>query len=199
MDLTAEIRKAHRTVGGEGRTHTIVLNRLYPASPEEVWSAWTDPERLARWFEPVSGDLHEGGRYRLEDSGTVGTVERCARPRALRVTWEYEGSISAVELTLTPAGDETELELRHEVPDDEHWARFGPAAGGIGWDFSLLPLAMHLAGDPRVPAEVLEGTELGNDLTRWAAGEWAAAHEASGAGAATAKEAAGRTLEFYLA
>jgi len=30
-----------------------------------------------------------------------------------------------------------ELVLRHALPDDDHWAQFGPGAVGIGWELSL--------------------------------------------------------------
>lgn len=203
MDITDEIRKVHRAVGSgdRGGVHTIVLRRDYPAPPQDVWEACTDPERLARWFEPVTGDLREGGRYRLGGSGTAGTVERCDPPSTLRVTWEFEGSVSVVQLDLTAErGGRTGLALRHEVPDDDHWARFGPAAGGIGWDLSLAGLALHLAGDPGAEPSALEEFAVsgpGREVTRWTAADWAAAHVAAGADEDVARAAADRTAAFY--
>ncbi|ANY05437.1 SRPBCC family protein [Pseudonocardia sp. HH130630-07] len=201
MDLVAEFDRNRRAVGGSGPTRTITLYRHYPAGTDEVWQAWTDPARLARWFEPVSGDLREGGRYTLTDSGTEGTVQQCSPPHTLRVSWEYEGSVSTVRLTLAAVSGGTDLELCHEVPADEHWHRFGPAAAGIGWEFSLVPLAMHLAGDPRRPSDVLEDTEFGRERTRHCATLWGTAHGASGVDGVTgdaAAAAAARTVEFYL-
>ena len=41
--------------------------------------------------------------------------------------------------------DRTLLELEHAaVVDDEWWATYGPGAVGVGWDLTLLGLAMHL-------------------------------------------------------
>ena len=31
---------------------SLVLTRIYPAAPEKVWRAWTDPQALKRWFGP---------------------------------------------------------------------------------------------------------------------------------------------------
>ena len=33
--------------------YTLLIRRTYDASPEELWGALTDPDRLARWFLPV--------------------------------------------------------------------------------------------------------------------------------------------------
>ena len=52
---------------------------------DDVWSALTDPSRLARWYGEVEGDLRLGGEYRalLFSSGWEGTgrVEAC-EPRS---------------------------------------------------------------------------------------------------------------------
>jgi uncharacterized protein YndB with AHSA1/START domain len=57
---------------------------------DDVWSALTDPSRLARWYGEIAGDLRVGGQYRLRvhASGWEGTgrVEACEPPRRLVVT-----------------------------------------------------------------------------------------------------------------
>ena len=99
--------------------------------------------RLARWFLPVHGDLHVGGRYQLEGQAG-GTITACEAPHALDATWEYGGDVSWIELRLSPDGDGARLDLTHVFhPDDEHWPRYGPAATGIGWDLGLVGLAWH--------------------------------------------------------
>ena len=55
---------------GEHLAGEFVLSRLVDAPRERVWSAWTEPERLARWFGPkgvktisVKMNLRPGGVY----------------------------------------------------------------------------------------------------------------------------------------
>src|SRR5262249_48793393 len=58
-------RTGSRTLAaGEARTLTIA--RVYDTGPEDLWDACTNPERITRWFLPISGDLREGGHYALE-------------------------------------------------------------------------------------------------------------------------------------
>jgi hypothetical protein len=50
-------------------------------------------------------------------------------------------------LELAAASDDTtELVLRHTVPDDDHWAQYGPGAVGVGWDGALATLTAFIAG-----------------------------------------------------
>ena len=57
---------------------------------DDLWSALTDPRRLARWLGEVEGDLRLGGEFRARffASGWEGTgrVEACEPPRRLLVT-----------------------------------------------------------------------------------------------------------------
>ena len=70
IDVIHQIEAIQREVGpgrlpaGEGRT--IRLQRTYDAPIDDVWAAFTEPERLSRWFLPVSGDFRLGGRYQFE-------------------------------------------------------------------------------------------------------------------------------------
>src|SRR5256885_94128 len=89
--------------------------------------ACTNPERLPRWFLPVTGDLRVGGRYQLA-SNASGAIERCEPPHGFTATWEYGGSVSWIEVRLSPESeDTTRLELDHItlVADDDKWAQFG--------------------------------------------------------------------------
>ena len=58
---------------------SLTLTPIYEARPEEVWSAWTDPEALMQWFGPDAGkvsaaelDVRAGGRYHVAFSTLVG-------------------------------------------------------------------------------------------------------------------------------
>jgi uncharacterized protein YndB with AHSA1/START domain len=181
-------------------TKIAVARRTYPTDRDDLWNALTDPERIPRWFMPVSGDLRVGGRYQLEGNAG-GIVEGCDAPESFAVTWEYEGDVSWVTVTLTEVESGTTLELVHEAhPDPEFWSRFGPGATGVGWELGLMGLGLHLdSGAPVDPVEAQtftlspDGIEL---VTRSAAG-WAEAAVRDGEDAAAAHEAAERTVAAY--
>jgi uncharacterized protein YndB with AHSA1/START domain len=181
-------------------TRLVVARRTYPTERADLWQAITDRERLPRWFLPVTGDLHEGGRYQLEGNAG-GTVERCDPPSSFAVTWEFGGHVSWLRVGLEPASDGTTLELVHEAPvDPEFWAQFGPGAAGVGWDLGLLGLGLHLedgaAADPEVALR-WPTTPDGTSFVRHAARGWAEAAVADGDEAAPANVAAERTVAFY--
>src|SRR5262249_22364673 len=118
-DLIAEPERVRRTYGREpDGGHVVELRRTYDAPPAAPWGACTDPERIPPWWMPVSGDLRLGGRFQLEGNAG-GDITECEPPRRLALTWEFGGDASVVTLDLTPAGDATELVLRHAVGDNE--------------------------------------------------------------------------------
>ena len=90
MDVDAEARAIERSVGQRsmpaGEAHTVALQRTYDAPVEEVWDALTDPQRIVRWFLPITGDLRLGGTYQLEGNAG-GKILRCEPPHSLLVTW----------------------------------------------------------------------------------------------------------------
>ena len=47
-----------------GPARAAVLKRRYDAPVEDVWDAITTPDRVDRFFLPLSGDLREGGLVR---------------------------------------------------------------------------------------------------------------------------------------
>ena len=51
-------------------TKEVTLEKIYDASPEKVWQAWTDPEMLKQWWGPndvsipeCEVDLMVGGKF----------------------------------------------------------------------------------------------------------------------------------------
>lgn len=200
-DISTWLRETHREIGqrtdAAGRTRSVVLRRRYDAEIEDVWDACTDPDRIKRWFLPVSGDLRLGGKYQLEGNAG-GEILRCEAPRLLSVTWVYGEGAGDVELRLARGRDGgTDFELEHGgVPED------GAAANllgvGVGWDPALVALGMYVRGetipDPSAWEESEELQQFAVSTTR----AWGAAVEAAGAGtAAEVAAAVDATIEFY--
>ena len=197
ITVEQQINDVQRLVGtrvleaGEARTVTVI--QTYDAAVEDVWDACTNPERIPRWFLPVSGDLRLGGRYQLEGNAG-GTITTCEPPHRLQLTWQFgDTEPSLVSLELAPASDDTtELVLRHTVPEDDHWAQYGPGAVGVGWDGALAGLTAFIAGDVGPNDD-----QLMADFMRMSADLWGAAHQATAATAEAAQDAAARTRAAY--
>jgi uncharacterized protein YndB with AHSA1/START domain len=201
-DVNREITATARQVraGAPGEERVAVLERTYGTNVEDLWDACTNPERIPRWFLPVSGDLQAGGRFQLEGNAG-GTIERCDPPTGLRATWEFGGAISWIELRLTAVNaDTTQFELAHIVrADDTTWARFGPGAVGIGWELGLSGLARHLAGEvlDAAAAQAWVTSEEGRRFVAESSQRWRAAAAAAGTEPDTAAAWAARTAAFY--
>ena len=148
VEGTEAVNAVTRRVGSgtfrAGEARTVTIGRSYDAPVADVWDACTNPERIPRWFLPVTGELREGGRYQVQGNAG-GLIERCEPPRSFTATWEFGGQVSWIELRLSEAGGSgTRLELEHISHVDDHWAQFGPGAVGVGWDLALLGLSQHL-------------------------------------------------------
>ena len=110
--------------------------------------------------------------------------------------------VSWVEVRLSEVTAElTALRLEHFAPvPDEHWDRFGPGAGGIGWEYGLLALDRHLATRQRVDASAVEEwalSEEGLSFLRASSDGWCAAAVAAGEDRTTAETRAERCRAFY--
>jgi uncharacterized protein YndB with AHSA1/START domain len=166
-----------------------------------VWDALTNPERIPRWFLPVSGELRVGGRFQLQGNAG-GTIERCEPPRTFAATWEFGESTNWIEVRLERLADgRTRLELDHTAAaDDATWASFGSGAVGVGWDLAMRALTFHLStgnrADPAA-AEAWATSEAGKQFITLCSQSWAEANIAGGANANAAHEAAERTTKFY--
>lgn len=181
-----------------------VAVRSYDTTIEDLWDAITAPQRLARWFMPVEGDLRLGGRYQLKGNAG-GTITRCERPHALDVTWEFMGGTSWVNVRLEPDGGKARLVLEHVAPKDgigeEHLKQFGPGAVGIGWDLAFYGLERHLL-DPAAPRDqkAIDAwvvSSEGKAFMRASGDAWGDAHAASGENPDEARAKAARTIAAY--
>jgi len=141
-----------RSADGAG---VVRIEDRYDTDIDDLWSAITDPVRLARWFGEVDGELSQRGefRVRIADAGDrTGQVEACERPERLVVTTrETDESyrrgqgvppFDAVwDITLTADGDRTILVIQvRGVPLDKI------AFYGAGWQIHAENLAAYLAG-----------------------------------------------------
>jgi uncharacterized protein YndB with AHSA1/START domain len=207
IDVVKEIEAVHRETGtkripaGDGRT--VRLQRQYDASIEDVWDALTNPERIGRWFLPISGDYRLGGRYQFEGNAG-GEIVACERPDRLKVTWAYGENITAadvseVEVRLSSVeGGATLLELEHAavVPEDR-WDEYGPGAVGVGWDGGFLGLALHLRGVSVDDPVAWQLSQEGRRFNTLSSEAWGEANRAAGADAAAVARGVARTTTFY--
>ncbi|WP_147038535.1 SRPBCC domain-containing protein [Microbacterium aerolatum] len=204
------VERELRTADIDGAPSNVQkIGQRYPSGIDDLWQAVTTPDRIARWFMPVSGDLELGGRYQLEGNAG-GEVLECSPPAdgtaSYRVTWEYGGGVTWLTVRLTEeSADRTRFELEHtartaDVPPGM-WETYGPGATGVGWDQALLGLSLHLGSvDGSISpaeAEAWQLSDEGKAFTRAAADGWAAAHIAAGADSAAAASAAEATYAFY--
>jgi uncharacterized protein YndB with AHSA1/START domain len=140
-------------------TGIVRMEDRFDTDIDDLWSALTDPGRLARWYGQVEGDLRPGGQFRLyiesADLEGTGRVEACEPPRRLLVTtretdesWQKGRGAppydEAIEATLTAAGDQTVLVIEvRGMPLDKI------AFYGAGWQIHAENLAAYLAGRER--------------------------------------------------
>jgi uncharacterized protein YndB with AHSA1/START domain len=150
--MTSNARAGTRILGSldvaDGKGIVRMQDR-YDTGIDDLWTALTDPDRLARWIAEVEGDLRLGGEFRARfTSGWEGTgrVQACEPPRRLLVLTRDadEPDEQVIEATLTADGDQTILVIEERGLPIEHLA-----AHGAGWQVHVEDLAAHLAGRER--------------------------------------------------
>lgn len=122
-------------------TYELTMTRLFNATPDRVFRAWTDPEQLRKWFAPrpftvpeAEVDLRPGGASRIvmrdpegNDYPNTGVYlevvenERLVSTDAYVNAWTPSAKpFMTIIITLTPRGDKTEAvyQVRHWSKDD---------------------------------------------------------------------------------
>jgi uncharacterized protein YndB with AHSA1/START domain len=159
--MTNNARSSSRILGSlrsEDGKGIVRMEDRFDTDINDLWSALTDPDRLARWYAQVDGDLRQGGDFRalVHGSGWEGTgrIEACEPPQRLVVTTrELQAQHDTfLEATLTADGDHTVLVIEARgIPLDKL------PFYGVGWQIHVEDLAAHIADGERGDAE-----------TRWA-------------------------------
>jgi uncharacterized protein YndB with AHSA1/START domain len=196
----AAVRRSVEPADREGPYKAVIASEVYPSPPAEVWDAFTDAERLARWFLPVTGELRLGGTYQLEGNAG-GEVLECEPEQRFLVTWVFDDNVSWVEVTIAPEGDGTRMRLVHTChADNPFWDQFGPGATGVGWESGMIGLSLHLATGEAVDREAFAAWESGPGARSFmlgAAEAWGAAETAGGEDPEVAQRRAGAVGAFY--
>ena len=158
------------SLGSSGGKGVVRIEDRYATDAVDLWAAITDPQRLARWYGEVEGDLRPGGEYKLfiEAAGLhgAGRVEVCDPPRRLLVvTTETDeswrpGDVSptfdqSIEAVLTNEGDTTTLVLEARGMPLEKIPFYG-----VGWQLHAEHLAGYLAGNDSIPDEAVRWDDL---------------------------------------
>jgi uncharacterized protein YndB with AHSA1/START domain len=204
IDIVREIEAVQREVGrgripaGEG--HVVRLRRTYDAPIDDVWDALTNPERIGRWFLPISGDYRIGGRYQFEGNAG-GEIVSCDRPNRIKVTWGMgdPANDSEVVVRLMAVGDETTtVELEHTaVVPDEMWVQYGPGAVGVGWEGGFLGLELHLRGGSVDDPIAWQVSDEGREFAKRGSKAWGEASRAAGADPDVVARNVANTSAFY--
>jgi len=118
------------------RAIQLRLSKSLPASAEEVFDMWLDPESVVRWMRPseaeiVYVELHPvvGGNFRFdmrESDGHIvshsGQYLEIDRPKKLRFTWNSTvlgDRSSTVTVEFFEQADQCLVVLLHELPEDD--------------------------------------------------------------------------------
>ncbi len=114
-----------------GTKPSLTIKRRLKAPPEKVFAAWTDPEKIVKWFGPgnvrcthAEFEPRVGGRYMIaaltpdgEKHQVGGVLREFVRNERLVYTWAWHTTPereSLVTIELKPDGGGTLLTLTHE-------------------------------------------------------------------------------------
>ena len=139
----------------------VQLKRTFVAPREKVFQAWTDPEKLKKWWGPehcsapvVQIDLRVGGRYRFgmqcQEEGIFylsGVYREIQPPEKLVFTWQWESAEMGAGETLVTVefnarGGLTEVVLTHQGFPNREVSR----QHDQGWRSTFAALARAVEG-----------------------------------------------------
>jgi len=146
--MTEDARRGTVTTEDGGRRR-VEFRRSWPDSIEAVWSALTEPDRLARWIGVYEGERRTGGTGTFamtqeegEAPGQPTTIVECDPPRRLVIEWPEASSLmERIDLDLWAEGGRTVLRFVQFFPaatDVVDWA--------LGWHWYLDKLAAEIDG-----------------------------------------------------
>lgn len=133
---------------------TLTLERTFDATPKQLWEAWSDPEKYARWHHPTPGvdliiqawDAQEGGRITFDMPVPEGEANRqewvfqTLEPPS-KIVMEAPDAPFLIDVTFQPEAERTKmiLEATGLPPEHEDMAT-------EGWNAAFDKLKDLLAG-----------------------------------------------------
>ena len=140
-----------QSAGGKG---IVRIENRFSTDIDDLWSALTDPSRLARWLGEFEGDLRLGGEYRSRffSSGAeaTGRVKECEPPERFSVATRgvHASNEQIIEARLRADGEETILVIEQRGLRLDWLAAFG-----AGLQIHVEDLAAHIAGGERCDSD----------------------------------------------
>jgi uncharacterized protein YndB with AHSA1/START domain len=137
---------------------SLTIKRRFNAPPEKVYSAWTDPEKIAGWFGPPGSKVAQakfetrpGGQFTIlaiaqngEEFHVSGIVKEAVANEKLVYSWAWRGTpdrVSLITINFKPDSGGTLMTLLHEqFFDDAVRDRHNQ-----GWEAALIKLESYLA------------------------------------------------------
>lgn len=154
------------------KTATLKIERLFNATPAELWSYWTDPVKYAKWLNPAPGrdlvihefDVRVGGKARFDMPQPDGNknpqegVFHTLDPYKEIVTGDADRSF-LLQVLFVPAGKLTRMVINVTgVPDEDH------ALATVGWNQGFDKLEKLLGGPTPIPK--VAGPNVGFTIER---------------------------------
>jgi uncharacterized protein YndB with AHSA1/START domain len=115
MTADTSVLGSLHSVDGEG---VVRMEDRFDTGIDDLWGALTDPDRLARWYGEVEGELSQGGEFtvRIALAGErAGRVEACEPPQHLLLEMRDpearpgQPERTAIEARLISEGAQTRL------------------------------------------------------------------------------------------
>ena len=138
---------------------TLKLERLFNATPERLWTYWTDPKKYAGWLNPAPNldlvihefDVREGGRVRFDMPQPDGNknpqdgVFHTLKPYREIVSGDADKAF-LLRVTFEPVGTQTRMTVEVTgVPPEYH------AMATTGWNAGFDKLVGLLQSTPEPP------------------------------------------------
>jgi uncharacterized protein YndB with AHSA1/START domain len=133
---------------------SVALELAVPSTPDEVWTALTEPDHLSHWLGRTEGSPARDAQFAIWHDATTRsthTVTRWQPGWLLAMTWDFpdEGT-SVVSFAVAARKDRTPVALEHQGLTE-------PTGYAAGWHRHLEYLAAHLEGSDKTFEDFWDG------------------------------------------